>query len=103
MIDACEEIGRFVAGRSARDLESDRMLLFALVRAIEVLGEAANGVTLETRKRAPDVPWSLIVATRNRLIHGYFDIDPEIVWRTSTVEAPELVPKLWQLRRLLDP
>lgn len=103
MIDACEEIGRFIAGRSASDLEGDRLLLFALVRAIEVLGEAANGVTAETRERAPEVPWSLIVATRNRLIHGYFDVDPEIVWRTATIEVPDLLPKLWQMRRRLDP
>jgi uncharacterized protein with HEPN domain len=67
MIDASEEIGRFVEGRNAVDLETDRMLLFALVRALEVLGEAANGVTPETRALAPEIPWNLVVATRNRL------------------------------------
>jgi uncharacterized protein with HEPN domain len=46
------------------------------------------------RERAPDIPWAAIVATRNRLIHGYFDIDTTVVWETVTEEIPELLPKL---------
>lgn len=99
MIDAAEDIGRFTHGSNAADLENDRILLFALVRALEVLGEAANGVTSETRALAPEIPWNLVVATRNRLIHGYFDVDPEIVWQTATVEVPKLLPGL---RKLLE-
>lgn len=102
MIEACEEIGRFLGGRHADDMETDRMLLFAVVRALEVLGEAANGVTPETRAKASDVPWSLVVATRNRLIHGYFDVDPEIVWQTTSEEVPKLMPLLSQLLEELD-
>lgn len=70
------------------------MRLFAIVRALEVLGEAASGVSLATRETTPDIPWNLIVATRNRLIHGYFDVNPTIVWRTATEEVPSLVPAL---------
>lgn len=97
MIEACEDIGRFLSGRRADDLETDRMLLFALVRALEVLGEAAHGVTPETQAKAPAIPWSLVVATRNRLIHGYFDVDAEIVWRTAAEEVPRLLPGLSEL------
>ncbi len=102
MIDACEEIARFLAGKRVDDLETDRMLLFALVRALEVLGEAANVVTPETRASAPEIPWALVVATRNRLIHGYFDVDPEIVWRTASDEVPKLLPDLRRLMEKLD-
>jgi uncharacterized protein with HEPN domain len=66
------------------------MLLFAAVRAIEVIGEAASKVTSETREAAPNIPWTAIVSMRNRLIHGYFDIDADLVWKTATVEIPEL-------------
>ncbi len=94
MIDAAEAVAQFVAGRSREDLEQDRMLLFALAHAIEILGEAANKVSPEARAAASQIPWAAIVAMRNRLIHGYFDINTTIVWRTATVEVPELVPLL---------
>lgn len=70
------------------------MLLFALAHAIEILGEAASKVSPEARAAAPQVPWAAIVGMRNRLIHGYFDINTTIVWKTATVEIPELVPLL---------
>ena len=94
MIDATEAVAEFLEGRSRDDLDQDRMLLFSLVHAIEILGEAANKLSLEVRAAAPQIPWGAIVAMRNRLIHGYFDIDTTIVWKTATVEIPELVPLL---------
>lgn len=97
MIDAADAVAQFVAGRSRDDLDRDRMLLFALVHAIEVLGEAANKLSSDARDAAPQVPWGAIVSMRNRLIHGYFDIDRTIVWKTATVEVPALVPVLREL------
>lgn len=98
MVDAAETLGQFMAGRKREDLDGDRMLLFAVVRAIEILGEAAARVSDETRASATDVPWTSIVGMRNRLVHGYFDVDAEIVWRTVTAEIPTL---LVTLKRLL--
>lgn len=89
MIDAAEAVGR-----SRADLDSDRMLLFAVVRAIEVLGEAAARMSEETRHATPDIPWNAIVGMRNRLIHGYFNIDVTIVWKTVSIEIPSLLAKL---------
>jgi len=94
MIEATETALGFVAGRRRDDLDSDSMLLFALVRAVEIVGEAAGRVSAETRATAPGVPLSLIVATRNRLIHAYFDVDRDILWRTATEELPTLLPTL---------
>ena len=90
MIDASESLAQFFTGRTHADLDTDRMLLFAAVRAIEVIGEAASKVTSETREAAPNIPWTAIVSMRNRLIHGYFDIDADLVWKTATEEIPEL-------------
>ena len=67
------------------------MLVFALVRAIEIVGEAASK---KTREAAADIPWSLIVSMRNRLIHAYFDVDHQVVWKTATEELPQLLPRL---------
>ncbi len=94
MIDAAESVGQFMAGRQRVDLDRDRMLLFAVVRAIEVIGEAASRVSDETRAANPAIPWSAIVGMRNRLVHGYFDIDTEIVWKTATGELADLLPRL---------
>ena len=66
------------------------MLLFAIVRAIEVIGEAASKVADETKATSPGIPWISIIGMRNRLIHGYFDIDSDVVWKTVTEEIPEL-------------
>jgi len=90
MIDAAESIAQFLTGRIRSDLDSDRMLLFAIVRAIEIVGEAASKVTNETRVAEPSIPWTAIVSMRNRLIHGYFDIDTDLVWKTVTEEIPGL-------------
>ena len=94
MIEAAESAINFVAGRQRADLNSDQMLLFALVRAIEIVGEAANRISEVTREAAADVPGGLIVSMRNRLIHAYFDVDNDVVWKTATEELPALLPGL---------
>jgi uncharacterized protein with HEPN domain len=98
MIEAAESAAQFIADRSRSDLDSDRMLLFAVVRAIEVVGEAASKLSEEFRAAHPGIPWRAIVGMRNRLIHAYFDIDTETVWETTTQELP---PILNQLRELV--
>lgn len=79
------------------DLYQDRMLLLALVKCIDIIGEAASKVSSDAREEAPDIPWPNIVAMRNRLIHGYFDINPDIVWRTVDEELPRLIIPLARL------
>ena len=93
MIDAAEAALEFMSERQRQELDEDRMLLFAVVRAIEVLGEAAGKVSESTRVGDPDVPWAAITGMRHRLIHGYFDIDTEIVWKTVSDEIPGLLPR----------
>ncbi|AWJ94808.1 DUF86 domain-containing protein (plasmid) [Azospirillum baldaniorum] len=97
MIEAGESALRFITGRQRADLDGDEMLRFALVRAVEIVGEAASRISPDTRAGAPTVPWSAIVAMRNRLIHAYFDIDHDILWKTVTEEIPDLLPLLRSL------
>ena len=94
MIEAAERAVQFVMGRQCTDLDEDHMLLFALVRAIEILGEAASRLSTEMREAHPDIPWPAIIGMRNRLIHAYFDINTEIVWQTVAQEIPALLPQL---------
>jgi uncharacterized protein with HEPN domain len=70
------------------------MLLFALLRAIEIVGEAASRISAETRQAATDVPWPAVIGMRNRIVHAYFDINYDTAWKTVTEELPDLVPRL---------
>jgi uncharacterized protein with HEPN domain len=97
MVEAGESAVQFVAGHQRADLDEDRMLLFALVRAIEVLGEAASKISEETRATHAGIPWRAIIGMLNRLIHAYFEINTEIVWQTVTQEIPALLPPLRKL------
>jgi uncharacterized protein with HEPN domain len=94
MLDAAETAIQFVHNRERSELDQDRMLLFAVVRAVEVLGEAANKVSTATRQQYANLPWRAASAMRNRLIHGYFDIDKDVVWNTVTLELPPLAESL---------
>jgi uncharacterized protein with HEPN domain len=92
--DALNAAMRFIDGRVRSDLDNDEMLLFALVRAIEIVGEAASKVTAETRGEMPCLPWTSIVGMRHRLVHAYFDINRDILWTTVTEAVPPLAEQL---------
>ena len=95
--DAAQEAARFTAGRSRADLETDRMLSLALVRLLEIIGEAARAVSPSLRQVHPEILWRQMVGMRDRLIHGYFDVDLDIVWETVSHDLPTLIPPLAQL------
>ncbi len=94
MLDAVREAQGFAASRSRSDLDHDRMLLLALVKDIEIVGEAASRVSAAARMEWADIAWQDIVAMRHRLIHGYFDIDLDIVWSTVTDDLSSLAEQL---------
>lgn len=94
MIDAAESALRFIQGRNRTDLDRDEMLLFALVRAVEIIGEAASRVSDDGRANAPRLPWGAVVGMRNRLVHAYFDIDRDILWTTVTQALPPLLAQM---------
>jgi uncharacterized protein with HEPN domain len=94
MLDAAQEAQTFVAGRTHSDLDTDRMLLLALVKDIEVIGEAASRISPEVRTAHPEIPWPAIITMRHRLIHAYFDINTETVWSTITEDIPPLITAL---------
>jgi len=91
MLDAAREAQEFARGRQRSDLNSDRMLTLCLVKCIEIIGEAAAKVSEETRAECPSLPWADVIGMRNRLIHGYFDIDLDRVWDTIKDDLPPLV------------
>lgn len=91
IVDAIKEALSFIEGKARDDLDSDRMLVLALLKELELIGEAASKVSSEFRATHSAIPWALLVATRNRLIHDYFDINLDIVWITISRDLRELL------------
>lgn len=91
MLDAARDAVGFAEGLERKDLFQDRKLALAIVKCIEIVGEAAARVTSETRVRYPYIPWTDIVGMRNRLIHAYYDVDLDRVWDTVLDDLPPLI------------
>jgi uncharacterized protein with HEPN domain len=94
MLDAAREAIDFSTDKSRADLDTDRKLALALVKCIEIIGEAAANVSAETKAQCPQVPWKDAMRMRNRLIHAYFDINLDVVWKTVVEDLPPLVSTL---------
>jgi uncharacterized protein with HEPN domain len=94
MLDHAREAVEIVRNRNRSDLDQDRQFNLALVRLLEIVGEAANRVPEQQQARVPEIPWSQIVSLRNRLIHGYDDVDFDILWKIATHDLPRLVEAL---------
>jgi uncharacterized protein with HEPN domain len=94
MLDHAREAVEMVRNRSRTDLDSDRMLNLALVRLMEVVGEAATRVPEEFRSRHPQIPWRDMADLRNRLIHGYDTVNFDILWAIIQDDLPPLIKQL---------
>lgn len=99
MLEAARKAVAFAEHRTRQDLDTDEQFALALTRLLEVIGEAAAAVSDTAREGSPAIPWRSIISTRNRLIHGYFDVDLDVVWSIVTHDLPILV---CELQRLLD-
>ena len=98
MLDFARKAVEFNKGKTRADLDSDEMLAMATIHLIELIGEASRTISEEVRSQYPEVTWESISGTRNRLAHGYIDVDLDIIW---TIVARDLPPLIVQLRRIL--
>lgn len=85
---AADELSEIIQNRKRDDLNTDRPFMFSVIKLVEIMGEAASKASNELRARYPQVPWQQMIRMRNRLIHGYFDINLNIIWKTVTENIP---------------
>ncbi len=97
MLDAARKTQIFVNNATRQTLDSNDMLVFALVHAIAIIGEAAARVSEQGRAACPQIPWAAVIGMRNRLIHAYFDVNLNILWDTVIKSIPELITELEKL------
>ena len=97
ILDAVREAVAFSGGWSRSDLDKNRMLSLSLVRLLEIIGEASRGISEEFRLAHPEIAWKKMTGMRDRLIHGYFDVNLDVVWETVTQDLPPLIAQLDKL------
>ncbi len=97
MLDHAKEAVSMARGKSRADLDNDRLLNLALVRLLEIVGEGASRVPKSERDLHSEIPWTEIVGLRNRLIHGYDEVDFDILWQIVQTDLPPLIDKLQQI------
>lgn len=99
VLDAARKAISFAQDRTREDLDTDEMLALSLVHLLEIVGEAANNVSADFQDKHSHIPWTKMIGMRNRLIHGYFDINLDIVWDTIMEDLPPLVEDLEKVVR----
>jgi uncharacterized protein with HEPN domain len=98
MIGFCERILAFTQGTDRIDFPADAMRYDATVRNIELVGEAATHIPDFVRRNHPEIPWRMMIATRNQLIHGYVGIDDDVLWSIVQTDIPTLLANLRPLK-----
>jgi len=88
--DSIEDAEEFVKGYRFEDFRNDKKAIYAVIRAIEVIGEAAKKIPGSIRNKYPDIPWKDMAGMRDKLVHEYFGVDVEVLWKTIQQDLPTL-------------
>ena len=91
MLLSARDAAEFAAGLTFAQFERSRLHQNAVLKAIEIIGEAATRISEETRQAHPEVPWPEIIGMRNRLVHAYFEVNLKRVWKTAQQDIPRLI------------
>ena len=94
ILDAMDKAQSFVSGMSFQEFCRDDRTVFAVIRALEIIGEAAKKVPAPCRRRYAAIPWKSLAGMRDKLIHDYVGVSLEVVWRTVCDDIPAVKPKL---------
>lgn len=102
MLDNARRAAQFVEGMSYAEFTKDDKTVYAVIRAVEVVGEAAVSVPEDVRLKYPEIPWRDVKGMRNKLVHQYFGINIEVVWQTVQEDLPMLIPLLENILKQED-
>ena len=100
MLDHAKKASQIADCRDQDELIEDQIKCLALIRLLEIIGEAASHVSDDFQSKYPDIPWSRIVGLRNRLIHGYDAVDMDILWNVLKEDVPKLIEALEAIDKL---
>lgn len=92
--DCCKKIEQYISGINETEFHNNQMLQDALVRNIEIIGEAAKNLSEELRENNPQIAWRDIMRMRDKIVHHYFRLNLDTVWQTVTQDIPKLKPAI---------
>jgi uncharacterized protein with HEPN domain len=99
ILDAIGKVMRFIEGMTLEEFTQDDKTVFAVVRGLEIIGEATKQIPSSVRDQHTEIPWREMAGMRDKLTHGYFGVNLAVVWKTATEDLPTLEPAI---RRLLS-
>ncbi|MCK4910713.1 MAG: DUF86 domain-containing protein [Thermodesulfovibrionales bacterium] len=102
IVESVNDIETFIKGLSYEDFIADKKTFNAVVRSIEIIGEASTNLSKDICDKAPDIPWAKMKGMRNRLTHEYFGIDGQILWKTASESIPALKAGVENLLRIIE-
>ncbi|MFH0860290.1 MAG: DUF86 domain-containing protein [Candidatus Altiarchaeota archaeon] len=102
ILEAIAQIQTFTGGMSLTQFQDDDKTSSAVVRKLEIIGEAAKNVPSDIRQKNKAIPWSDMAKTRDKIIHGYFGVDYDVIWKTIQEKLPEIKTPLKQLLKELE-
>ncbi len=101
MLDASQKVIKFIDGKTRQEFENEEVLVLAVLRLLEMIGEAAKKISPETSKEFTRIPWKGIIGTRDRLIHGHFHVDMNVIWNIIEKDLPYLIKELMEVEKII--
>ena len=99
ILDSILAIQKFIKGVSKKNFLKNRLIQSAVLRELEIIGEATKNLSREVKKKYSEIPWKKIAGMRDKLIHAYFGVDLDLVWETIKEEIPKLERKIREILR----
>ncbi|MBU1159894.1 DUF86 domain-containing protein [Patescibacteria group bacterium] len=102
IIDSIASIERFINDIDFDNFKNDEKTIYAVIRALEIIGESAKNISEDIKKKHTEIPWKNISGTRDKLIHEYFGVNKNVVWDTIKKDLPDLKEKIEKLRDIYE-
>lgn len=102
ILDSILKIEMFIQNQKFEDFAGDEKTQFAVIRALEIIGEASKKIPESVRQNFPNVPWSIMAGMRDKLIHDYFGVDIEVVWKTATFDLKNIKPAIQEIIKIFQ-
>lgn len=98
LVESCENILEFTKGISFETFSDDKKTLLAVIRCLEVMGEAVKNLPVDFRLKYPAVPWKQMAGMRDKLIHEYFGVNKQMVWQVIEKHIPQILPEIKKIK-----